>query len=380
MQKISQLLQNKMALLAIGGAVLVASVAIWGVWRFVAPNMPGANQDDTTQTARTEHSTPSGGESTDTPTANGDKPAEEKPADQKPSGSTQKPGSSSGGGGSTGGSSGGGTGGTGGTGGGTGGGGGDTGGGTPTVWPSASNTGVAGCPALTTQNGSVTLGNNQTLENKIVNGQVRITGNNVTVRCVKVVDGGLFPIDAERGGYTSASNVLIERVEVDCQSSAGTHAGLLLFGATARKVNVHHCTDGFRFADKVTIEDSYCHDLNTNDPNDPHYDCAQTSGGGQLIIRRNLFVGRDTSNILIKSDLAPINDVLIENNKFLGTPGYHVYSVSGGHGTPTNVRFLNNRFGRSFGWGPCSVNAPAPVWQGNVWDDNSAAIPMNCVD
>ncbi len=213
-----------------------------------------------------------------------------------------------------------------------------------------------------------------------MNGQVRITGNNVTVRCVKVVDGGLFPIDAERGGYTSASDVLIERVEVDCGSSAGTHAGLLLFGATARQVNVHHCTDGFRFADKVTVEDSYCHDLNSTDPNDPHYDCAQTSGGSGLIIRHNTFVGRDTSNILIKSDLAAISDVLIENNKFLGTPGYHVYSVTGGYGTPSNVRFLNNRFGRSFGFGPCSFNAPAPVWSGNVWDDDGAVIPLNCID
>lgn len=251
---------------------------------------------------------------------------------------------------------------------------------TPTSWPSASNTGIAGCPALATQNGNVNLGNNQTLENKLVNGQVRITGNNVTVRCVKVVDGGLFPIDAERSGYTSASDVLLERVEVDCSSSATTHAGLLLFGATARQVNVHHCTDGFRFADKVTIEDSYCHDLNSTDPNDPHYDCAQTSGGGGLVIRHNTFVGRDTSNILIKSDLDSISDVLIENNKFLGTPGYHVYSVSGGYGTPSNVRFLNNRFGRNFGFGPCTFNAPAPVWSGNVWDDTGDVIPLNCID
>lgn len=324
---------------------------------------PGMSVTDTTG----ESSQQPSGEAAKTP----EKPATDTPATGQPSPSGQ---SGTGSSGSSGGSSSG-------SGGGTSPGGG--GGGTtpaPSTWPSASNTGVAGCPALTTQNGSVTLGNNQTLENKLVNGQVRITGNNVTVRCVKVVDGGLFPIDAERGGYTSASNVLLERVEVDCGSSAGTHAGLLLFGATARQVNVHHCTDGFRFADKVTIEDSYCHDLNSNDPNDPHYDCAQTSGGGQLIIRRNTFVGRDTSNILIKSDLAAISDVLIENNKFLGTPGYHVYSVSGGHGTPSNVRFLNNRFGRSFGFGACTFNAPAPVWSGNVWDDNDAVIPLNCID
>lgn len=331
-----------------------------------APEQQSTSDNATDTTGKTDQSSDETANPSEKPAAN-TPAAEQKPPSPTGQGSTG--GTSSGSGGSSGSS------------GGTSPGGG--GGGTtpaPSTWPSASNTGVAGCPALTTQNGSVTLGNNQTLENKLVNGQVRITGNNVTVRCVKVVDGGLFPIDSERGGYTSASNVLLERVEVDCGSSAGTHAGLLLFGATARQVNVHHCTDGFRFADKVTIEDSYCHDLNSNDPNDPHYDCAQTSGGGQLIIRRNTFVGRDTSNILIKSDLAAISDVLVENNKFLGTPGYHVYSVSGGHGTPSNVRFLNNRFGRSFGFGACTFNAPAPVWSGNVWDDNDAVIPLNCID
>lgn len=344
-------------LLIIGGAL---------VFYINARQPTGAPAEQSTTTTATGTTNKATQQTSDEVSKTPDKPAADTPAAEQQKSSTEQ-GSTSGsssGSGSSGGSSGGDSGAT----------------PAPSSWPSASNTGVVGCPALTTQNGSVNLGNNQTLENKLVNGQVRITGNNVTVRCVKVVDGGLFPIDAERSGYTSASDVLLERVEVDCGSSASTHAGLLLFGATARQVNVHHCTDGFRFADKVTIEDSYCHDLNSTDPNDPHYDCAQTSGGSGLIIRRNTFVGRDTSNILIKSDLDAISDVLVENNKFLGTPGYHVYSVSGGYGTPSNVRFLNNRFGRTFGFGPCTFNAPAPVWTGNVWDDNDEAIPLNCID
>lgn len=350
--------------ISIGLAVVLI---ISGALAFYVNTRQPANpsNEQSTETRSTDMADDKAGQSPDDTAEASEKPATDTPTAEQPKSSAEQgsTGSSSSGAGSSSGGSG-------------------SGGSTtpaPSSWPSASNTGVAGCPALTTQNGSVTLGDNQTLENKLVNGQVRITGNNVTVRCVKVVDGGLFPIDAERSGYTSASNVLIERVEVDCGSSASTHAGLLLFGATARKVNVHHCTDGFRFADKVTVEDSYCHDLNSTDPNDPHYDCAQTSGGSGLIIRRNTFVGRDTSNILIKSDLATIDDVLVENNKFLGTPGYHVYSVTGGYGTPSNVRFLNNRFGRSFGFGPCSFNAPAPVWSGNVWDDDGAVIPLSCV-
>lgn len=369
-----QLLQklSRKTIIIIGASLIVAigvSLAL-----YLGSQEKSADSPSETATSQEASGTPDG--TSDTKTNTDGSPKTDTPADpSKPSSSTGQ-GSSGGSSGSSGGSSGG----SGSTGGSTGGGGGGGGTPAPSTWPSASNTGVAGCPALTTHNGSINLGNGQTLENRLVNGQVRITGNNVTVRCVKVVDGGLFPIDAERGGYTSASNVLIERVEVDCGSSASTHAGLLLFGATARQVNVHHCTDGFRFADKVTVEDSYCHDLNTNDPNDPHYDCAQTSGGSGLVIRHNTFVGRDTSNILIKSDLAAISDVLVENNKFLGTPGYHVYSVNGSYGTPTNVRFLNNRFGRNFGFGPCTFNAPAPVWSGNVWDDNSEAIPLNCID
>lgn len=255
------------------------------------------------------------------------------------------------------------------------------------IWPSASNTGIAGCPALTTHHGDLRPGNGETYENLLVTGgQILINfsgAHDITLRCIKVVDyEWYFPIDVERQGATSASMILFDHVEVDCGGSQVAHAGFLLFGATVRNSRVYNCADGYRFGSNVIIENSLCHNLHVNgdDDNSWHYDCSQSTGGNNVVIRNNVFIGRDTSDILIKSDLEPIDNVLVENNKFLGTPGYMVYSVAGNYGVPTNVRFIGNRFGRDFIWGPCTFQVPAPVWTNNVWDDTGAAIPLNCVE
>lgn len=162
---------------------------------------------------------------------------------------------------------------------------------------------------------------------------------------------------------------------------------MLLQGVTVRNSRVMGCTDGYRFLDNVTIEDSYCADLRVlgDDDNSWHYDCSQSTGGNNVILRGNYFKGRDTSDILLKSDLKAINNVLVEKNIFDGDndlgPSYLVYSVNGGYGVPTNVRFLNNRFTRNYTYGVCSFQAPYPVWTNNVWNDTSAVIlplPANC--
>ncbi|TAH32292.1 hypothetical protein EYC59_06060 [Candidatus Saccharibacteria bacterium] len=252
------------------------------------------------------------------------------------------------------------------------------------TWPDTTNTGVAGCPALTTINGNYVVGDNETLENKLVKGQLRVPGMNATVRCVKVQYANTyFPLDADYSSRTNASQALLDRVEVDCQGSQVANAAMDLYFITVRKARVYGCTDGYRFDSRVTIEDSLCSGLRVNgdENNEWHYDCSQTLGGTNVILRHNYFQGRDTSNILLKSDATPINDVLVENNYFTGDsdlpPSYLVYSVNGGHGVPTNVRFVNNKFTRNYTYGVCSFDSPYPVWTGNVWADTGQAINLS---
>ena len=256
-------------------------------------------------------------------------------------------------------------------------------------WPGPSTTGVAGCPALTTHNGDMVItSSNTTIENRLINGQIRANTEeltNVVVRCVKVVYGGSFAIDTERWNNLDPAQVLLDRVEVDCQGSAAANAGVLLAGATARNMRVYNCSDGFRFVESATIEDSYCHDLNTSDP-DAHYDCAQTSGGEDFVLRHNTMVGRDTSDIAVWPEVwggavVPVRNVLIERNLLIGAPGYRIYvgkdhpGVPGNTNSSTDITVRENRLNRG-GWGPCSVVNATPIWQDNRFVDNDELIPL----
>lgn len=247
-------------------------------------------------------------------------------------------------------------------------------------WPGPSNTGIAGCPALSTHNGDYTASSGATVENKIINGQLRISeagASNIVVRCVKVNDGGFFPIDTERSGATSASQILLDRVEVDCGGSQSTHGAMLLFGATLRKGRAYNCPDAYRFVDNVVIEDSYCSDLNVNgdDENEWHYDCMQTGGGQNVTLKHNSLVGRDTSDIALWPEYEPLNNVLVERNLLLGTPGYKIYVGRNTHPS-TNITIKENRFGTG-GYGPCTIDNASPTWTGNVWNSTGLALPIS---
>lgn len=247
----------------------------------------------------------------------------------------------------------------------------------PSAWPDATNTGVAGCPALTLRTTDLRITTSNTIiQNLELRGQLTIADGvtNVTVRCVKVVKDHMFPVDTERSGITGPGNVLFENVEVDCTNSAINHAGMLLFGTTVRKARVYGCMDAYRWDSHVILEDSLCHNLSSRHA-DPHYDCAQTGGADNVVIRHNTFIGRDTSDVAIWPDLGPVNNVLVENNRLLGNPGYLLYVGKNDKSDPvTNVTIRNNRFARTSGYGPCSIENANPTWTGNVWDDNGAAL------
>ncbi|MDQ1709102.1 MAG: hypothetical protein QOG49_487 [Frankiaceae bacterium] len=134
---------------------------------------------------------------------------------------------------------------------------------------------------------------------------------------------------------------------------------------------------------------------------DAHHDGIQSWVGKDVTIRRNWIDGWETSAILIKTDVGPISNVLIEEN-YLGnlSGGWSLYVVDAatGFGRPTFVDVINNRFRSANGtiasgseWGSQATfchtraqrqaaidggNADAAgwiVWSGNRWADGPLA-------
>ena len=79
--------------------------------------------------------------------------------------------------------------------------------------------------------------------------------------------------------------------------------------------------------------------------------------------------------IFLATDFGPINNVTIENNLMNGG-GFTVWSLglSSPFGVPTNVRLLNNHFGRNYMYNLLNLQGSVQR-SGNVWSDTLQPIP-----
>ena len=126
---------------------------------------------------------------------------------------------------------------------------------------------------------------------------------------------------------------------------------------------------------------------------DAHADGVQMRGGKHCVFKGNNFdmpspgtpgfYGGDyksNSPFMLDAATGPTDNILIEGN-WLNGGNYTVYSVdTGGTGCPTNVRVINNQFGRDNGGWPDRVEARIRTgcfaqWSGNVWEDNGQPCP-----
>jgi hypothetical protein len=240
------------------------------------------------------------------------------------------------------------------------------------MWPGPKNTGVP-VGAMLTPSGSITVTTPGTvIDARDVIGTIEVKANNVTIKRSRVRGADYWLIKVHDG----VAGVLIEDVEVDGGNAPGlVNAGIGWTGFTARRVNVHGTTDGIRMSGNVVVEDSWIHDLSRDPTSGGHQQCVSSFGGGNITIRHNYMVWphEATAVIFLKTDQAPIDGVLIDNN-LLDGGGWTVYSVNGGYGTPTNVVFSNNRFGQTYVYGIHALDGAAK-WTNNVWDGTGARIP-----
>lgn len=232
--------------------------------------------------------------------------------------------------------------------------------------PNATNTGVPSGVSLTSSGSITVTTNGAVIDARHITGSITVKANNVTIKRSKISSSSYYPIRL----YSGYSGLLVEDVEI---AGNGCSAGIVFGGYTARRVHVYGCADGLKAGNNTTIENSYIHDLYKTSTS--HNDGIQSPGGSNIVIRNNNIAHRkqQTSAILLQTDNAPIDNVLIEGN-WLDGGNFVVYSRNHkGGGDPTNVRIINNRFGRNYVYGLFSIDGMVKK-SGNVWDDTGEPI------
>jgi len=252
--------------------------------------------------------------------------------------------------------------------------GGGTGGaaGTPSVCsaakPGPTNTGVPPGTALTPSSSITVRQNGQVVQGLDIKGTITVLANDVTIRRVRITTGDYYPIRYFDNGNTG---LLVEDSEIIGTSDSVTSA-IAFANYTARRLNVHGMADGFKADSNVLIEDCWIHDLR-NGPSQ-HNDGVQSTGGKGVTIRHNAISGASNACVQTGDENAATENLSIECN-WLSGGGYTLNIRGEGATRPRNTRIIGNRFARTFGYGPWTIDDPAPAVIGNVYDDTGQPIP-----
>jgi hypothetical protein len=176
----------------------------------------------------------------------------------------------------------------------------------------------AGWQPASTHDGDLTITTPGTvIEDMLITGDLQVRATNVTVRRTRVL-GIIWNqySDTEQFG-----GLLIEDVEVGPDSGVKDwgHGAVGTAGYTARRVEIHNVTDGFRVSgDNIVIEDSFVK-LAAIPGECNHLDGVQGYGGGtNVVVVHNVFDARGScgNSAVFFADSSPHADV--EDNILLG--------------------------------------------------------------
>lgn len=240
----------------------------------------------------------------------------------------------------------------------------------PGAWPDATNTGVPEGTTLTVVDGDLTIRTAGTvIDSKDVHGCAIVRAPGVVIRRSKLRCVG--------SSYYTGARLLIEDSEIDCKYVQGVIGPDTAVGDNnfvARRLNIHHCANGFDVDNDVTIQDTWIHDLYDGGP-DPHPDGIQIAVGHNLLIENNSIVlfGGITSAII--SHRSEMSNVVIRNN-LLGGGAYTLYCPLE---RSVNVRVIGNHFSTRYypkagAYGPWTDCEKVAELRDNVWD--STGIPL----
>ncbi len=257
-------------------------------------------------------------------------------------------------------------------------------------YPDGTNSGIAGCPALTPSGGFTASTPGATYSNMDISGEVMVTAPNVTFNCVRIKDNN----PSGNHGYvldSEGSNTMVEHTEVDGQSG-NQDSCVQGDSVTLNYVNIHGCVDGMHVGWNVTVENSWIHGNTTSIPS-PHMDglqwigCSSCSGApanwNDLVEHNTIFPGNGASApwtnsaVFIQAADGPVSGVTVDNN-LLDGGGYTAFVNSqNGYPTPSNIALTNNRFGTNAHFGATEFQSPGPLFTGNVWDASGRPCPAD---
>lgn len=238
----------------------------------------------------------------------------------------------------------------------------------------SANSGVEAGVTLT-NSGDVTISSSgTTLENKNINGCLRINASNVTVRNTKIANcGGIAAVDIDSG----LTGVVLEHIDVLAAGQSRYSVNIYSeSGYTLRNSELSESVDGLMMngGGGHVIERNYFHDIHI--VGDSHSDLIQATRGNNITIKENklIYKRQATSAIIIKADLGPLDTVLIANNYSSGG-SWNMYCSNGNFGKITNCVVRDNIIVKdSYLFAAIMVSQdPTNIVECNFFDDGSLA-------
>ena len=234
-------------------------------------------------------------------------------------------------------------------------------------FPDATTTGVPAGTSLTNYTGPMAITADGTvIENKIINGSLRVTGDNVVIKNCQITYDSPWGINAE-----GANNITIQDCDFVGPGLTGDSNAAILGSGTFLRNDISESENGIVLQDGAsTVKGNFIHDLQDGAAN-PHYDGISVQGGQNgVLIEDNTVIARQTSDVFIKNDFGPINNVRVNHNLLLGdhdAPSYPVY-VYGNmpKGAVTNISVTNNVVEVGAYGGYFAVDQASPTISGNV--------------
>jgi hypothetical protein len=270
------------------------------------------------------------------------------------------------------------------------------GGGSPGGFPNAASTGVPAGTTLTAYTGPSTISTPGTVISGKTMGCISVKAPGVVIRNSRILCANAAYLVSSRDGDYGGTALLVEDSEVACTTGGvGTSNPGTAFGEaniTVRRVDIYGCENGFDVNQKITVEDSYIHDLYNG--GDAHMDGIQFAighfVGGTVVdgvlnvtIRHNTIYGMGddgsfgTSAIISNRSGADTN-VLIENNLLAGG-AVALYCEQDGT-TGTNYRVIDNHFSRTFsasvGFYGVSTDCSDETQSGNVYHETGQPVRL----
>ncbi|WP_238006513.1 hypothetical protein KZZ52_16370 [Dactylosporangium sp. AC04546] len=216
------------------------------------------------------------------------------------------------------------------------------------------------------------------IDGKDINGHLEIKAKNVTIRNSRIRVANVQAVTST----DDSANLRIEDTEIDGQGKDASTGGIALIGRTGYtllRVNAHGSGDILRIDGTGTVQDSWLHDPKGTG-SAQHNDVIQSTNAKYIRILHNRLENQhtQTSCILLKADIGPISDVVVDSNLMNGG-GYSFYWYDANYKI-TNGKVTNNKFMRSptggywpkggyYGTHAFSAST-LPTWSNNTWNDN----------